>query len=157
MLRQVYWAGFSNPCCGVFQPFYMHGCKVPASYALGSSTYSADSPWWQAARVKLLCDLNYPALQPKVREVFDAVEKWVLQRAEQHEADAARLIRDGRDAAAVERLQQMVDEDRARIQEHYVALNRTLPGILEKAGIRYLYADYLKGWAKKAGVPLVGF
>ena len=61
LLRQVYWACFSNPCCGVFQPFYLHGCKLPESYALGKSTYAADAPWWQANRIKLLCDLNYQA------------------------------------------------------------------------------------------------
>jgi hypothetical protein len=104
-----------------------------------------------------MCDLNYPASQPKVREVFEPTERWIMQRAEQCEADAARLIRDGRDAAAVERLQQLVDEDRARIEVDYAGLNQTLPGILEKAGIRYLCTDYLKDWAEKSGVPLVGF
>jgi dipeptidase len=157
LLRQVYWAAFGNPCCAVYQPFYLHGCQVPTNYAVGSSTWSADSPWWQAARVRLLCDLNYPTLQPKVREVFDPTEKWIMERAEQHEVDAIRLLRDGRDAAAVERLQRLVDEDCVRIQEQCAALNRTLPGMLEKAGIRYLYTDYLKDWAKKSGVPLVEF
>ncbi len=157
MLRQVYWAAFCNPCCGVFQPFSMNGCKLPANYALGSSTWSADSPWWQAARVKLLCDLNYPALQPKVREVFDPTEKSIMERAERNEVDAVRLLWDGRDAAAVERLQQLLDKDCARIQEHYAALNRTLPGVPERSGIRYLCTDYLRDWAKKTGVPLVDF
>ena len=25
LLRQVYWASFSNPCSAVFKPFYLHG------------------------------------------------------------------------------------------------------------------------------------
>ncbi|MFV1992111.1 MAG: C69 family dipeptidase, partial [Acidimicrobiales bacterium] len=41
LLRQVYWAGFSNPCCSVFQPFYLGGPAVPKNYSLGTSTYSA--------------------------------------------------------------------------------------------------------------------
>jgi secernin len=44
LLRQVYWASFSNPCCNVFKPFYLHGAQIPADYAQGTSTYSTDSP-----------------------------------------------------------------------------------------------------------------
>ncbi|MEK7403829.1 MAG: C69 family dipeptidase, partial [Acidobacteriota bacterium] len=59
LLRQVYWAGFSNPCVNVFKPFYCHGVKAPENYAKGTSTYAGDAPWWWANRVKLLCTLNY--------------------------------------------------------------------------------------------------
>jgi dipeptidase len=36
LLRQVYWASFSNPWCNVFKPFYLHGPAVPASYSAGT-------------------------------------------------------------------------------------------------------------------------
>lgn len=157
LLRQVYWASFCNPCCGVFQPFYLHGCKVPESYARGTNRYSADSPWWQAARVKLLCDLNYQALNPEVRKVFDATEQRAMARQQQAEAEALRLLGDDRQGPAMERLQRLVDEDCARIQQEYKMLNETLPRTLNKIGVRYLYADYLKGWVSKTGVPLVDF
>ena len=157
LLRQVYWAGFCNPCCGVFRPFYLHGCKIPESYAAGSSTHSIDSPWWSAARVKLLCDLNYQALNPKVREVFDPTEAWVIRREEECEAETIRLIADGKESAAVERLQRLVNENCARIEQEYGLLNQTLPSALKEAGIRYLYTDYLKTWISKSGVPLTDF
>ena len=50
-----------------------------------------------------------------------------------------------------------MDEDCARIQQEYETLNQTLPRTLEKAGLRYLYTDYLNSWAPKTGVPLVDF
>ena len=154
LLRQVYWACFSNPCCGVFQPFYLHGCKLPESYALGKSTYAADAPWWQANRIKLLCDLNYQALHPKVREVFDPIEVEVMNRNRTCEEKVLRLIGEGQTGAAVQVAQAMVDGNCARIKEQYEILNRTLPDTLKKAGNHYLYTDYLKSWTLKSGVPI---
>ena len=49
LLRQVYWASFSNPWCNVFKPFYLHGPAVPASYSAGTSAYSGKSPWWSGS------------------------------------------------------------------------------------------------------------
>jgi dipeptidase len=45
LLRQVYWASFSNPCCGVFKPFYLHGVKVPKDHETGCSVYNRMSRW----------------------------------------------------------------------------------------------------------------
>jgi dipeptidase len=157
LLRQVYWACFGNPCCGVFQPFCLHGGKVPQDYALGTSTYSADSPWWSAARVKLLCDLNYQALNPRVREAFDPTEAWVTQRQTQCESQILQLIHDGKEDAAVAHVQRLVDENHERIRQQYDALNKTLPTALKSAGIQYLYADYLKSWISQSKVPLPAF
>lgn len=156
LLRQVYWAGFSNPCCGVFQPFYLRGPRVPGSYAAGTSAYDAHSPWWQANRVKLLCDLNYRALNPKVREVFDATEKWEMGRQRECEAEVIRLLDQGKTAAAIECLQQFVDENCARTRQEYRMLNRELPTMLKAAGAEYLYTDYLEEWSRRKGVPLPG-
>jgi len=156
LLRQVYWSSFSNPCCGVFQPFYLHGPRVPADYAAGTSTYSADSPWWQANRVKLLCDLNYRALQPKVREVFDATEHWEMERQSECEAEVTRLLDEAKTDAAVERLQQFIHANGARMEREYAMLNETLSRMLEARGVEYLYIDYLKQWSRSKGVPLPG-
>ena len=156
LLRQVYWAGFSNPCCGVFQPFYLRGPRVPANYAAGSSTYAADSPWWQANRVKLLCDLNYRALNPKVRAVFDVTEKWEMGRQRECEAEVIRLVDEDKTDAAVERLQQFINENCARAQQEYRVLNAALSRMLEAEGAEYLYTGYLKEWSRQKGVPLPG-
>jgi hypothetical protein len=43
--------------------------------------------------VKLLCDLNYQALNPTVRGVFNETEKWILQRQSPYEFQALELIR----------------------------------------------------------------
>ena len=153
-LRQVYWASFSNPCCNVFKPFYLHGPKVPPTYATGTSTYSADSPWWWANRVKLLCDLNHPALNPTVRGVFDQTERWEMERQERMEAEALRQIKAGKEAGAVALLQQFVNENCERVEKEYRMLNQTLPEQLATIGVSYLYKDYMKEWTSKLGVPL---
>jgi len=154
LLRQVYWAGFSNPCSNLFKPFYLHGPRVPAAYAEGSSTYSNDSPWWLANRLKLLCDLNYSALAPAIRKVFDATEGDEFERQKRLEAEARKLIEAGKEAEAVKLLQRFIDENCARAEKEYRTLNQTLPARLEKAGIEYLFTDYVRGWTSKHGVPL---
>jgi len=153
-LRQVYWASFSNPCCNVFKPFYFHGPKVPENYATGTSTYSADSPWWWANRVKLLSDLNSQALSPTISGIFDLTEQWEMQRQKTYEAQALRLIQSGKEAEAVELLQQFIDENCARVENEYQMLNSTLPTMLETVGIKYVFSDYLKDWSSKKQVPL---
>jgi dipeptidase len=153
-LRQVYWASFSNPCCNVFKPFYLHGPKVPASYAIGTSSYATDSPWWWANRVKLLCDLNHPALAPTVRGVFDQTERWEMERQAQVEADALRLIKAGNDADATSHLAQFINENCERVEKEYRMLNQVLPATLETVGVNYLYTDYMKEWTSQKGVPL---
>jgi secernin len=153
-LRQVYWASFSNPCCNVFKPFYLHGPQVPPSYAVGTSTYSADSPWWLANRLKLLCDLNHPALNPNVRGVFDQTERWEMDQQERVEADALRQICAGKEADAVALLQQFINENCERVEKEYRMLNQTLPETLAAVGVSYLYRDYIKEWTSKQGVPL---
>ena len=99
LLRQVYWAALGNPCCGVFQPFFLQGVGVPDQLSVGDGVYSVDSPWWQATRVKVACDLNYGQLNPVVRETFDATEAWEIERQRQCESEAlARLQQDKEDA-----------------------------------------------------------
>ena len=154
LLRQVYWASFSNPCSSVFKPFYLHGPTIPASYAAGTSMYSADSPWWWANRVKLLCDLNHPALCPVVRGVFDETERWEMDRQARVEAAAAQAMKAGKEAEAVALLQQFSNENCERVEKEYRQLNQTLPAKLVSAGINYLYVDYLKEWTAAKGVPL---
>ena len=153
-LRQVYWASFSSPCCNVFKPFYLGGPTVPASYAAGTSTWSADSPWWWAKRVKLLCDLNYRILQPAVRATFDATERWEMGRQVPVEAEALREIKDGKESAGLKLLQQFSNENCERVAKEYRMLQSTLSTMLETVGVEYLYADYLKDWSSKKGVPL---
>jgi dipeptidase len=154
LLRQVYWASFSNPCSGVFKPFYLHGPTIPSSYAIGTSTYSADSPWWWANRIKLLCDLNHPALFPTVRGLFDETERWEMERQARVEAEAAQAIKAGKEAEAVALLQRFSNANCDRVEQEYRQLNQTLPEKLATAGINYLYSDYLKKWTSGKGVPL---
>jgi len=154
LLRQVYWAGFSNPCSSVFQPFYLHGTSVPETYARGTSTYSADSPWWQANRVKLLCDLNHGAACPRVRSEFDRIEGWEMERQRAVEAEAGALLKKGREQEAVAALERFVDENGARITNEYRTLNETLPPTIATAGIEFLFLDYLRDWTARSRVPL---
>ena len=154
LLRQVYWASFSNPCCSLFKPFYLNGPKVPDSYAKGTSTYSADSPYWWAKRVRLLCDLNYRALNPSVRGIFDLTEEWEVERQSTYEAEALKLIQEGAQGAATGLIQKFIDGNCARAEKEHKLLNETLPIMLETVGIEYLYVDYLKGWTADKNVPL---
>ena len=154
LLRQVYWASFSNPCCNVFKPFYMHGPTLPNSYAAGSSTYAGDAPWWWANRVKLLCDLNYSALAPTVRGVFGQTERWEMDRQATVEAEALREIKAGNEAGAVKMLQEFVNENCERVGKEYRMLNEILPTTLKTVGIEYVFEDYLKAWTSQKGVPL---
>ncbi len=154
MLRQVYWSSFSNPCSNAFRPFYLNGPKIPPIYAQGTSTYSEDSPWWAANRVRLLCDLNHQALAPTVQGVFSRTEAWEKERQQTVEAQVERLVRAGRNDAAVRLLQEFVNENTLRVEKEYRMLNKTLPEMLETVGIEYLYTDYMKGWTEKTGVPL---
>lgn len=154
LLKQVYWAGFSNPCCNVFKPFYLNGPKVPDSYGTGTSTFAEQSPWWWANRVKLLCDLNHRALLPTVRAVFDRTEEWEMQRQNRSEAEALRLIAGGENQAAIDILQQYINENCRRIEREYEMLNRTLTTMLETLGIEYLFTEYVKEWTSSKGVPL---
>jgi dipeptidase len=154
LLRQVYWASFANPCCSLFKPFYLNGPKVPENYAKGTSTYSSDSPYWWAKRVRLLCDLNYRALNPTARGIFDLTEEWELQRQSTYEAEALQLIQRGETGAAEELLQKFVDGNCARAEREYKLLNETLATMLETVGTEYLYVDYVKGWTEQKKVPL---
>lgn len=154
LLRQVYWAGFSNPCTAAFKPFYLHGPTVPPAYGQGTSRYSGESPWWWANRTKLLCDLNYRALVPAVRGVFDLTEEWELERQANVEAEAMKLIEAGRETEAVRVLQQFVDANCSRIEKEYNLLGQSLPATLKTVGARYLFLDYLRQWTSEHGVPL---
>jgi secernin len=154
LLRAVYWASFSNPCCNVFKPFYLHGATLPAAYAMGSSTYACDSPWWWANRVKLLCDLNYSALAPTVRGVFDLTERWEMERQATVEAEALRQIKAGNEAEAVRLIQGFVNDNCERVGKEYRMLNEILPATLKSVGAEYVFADYLKDWTSQKGVPL---
>jgi dipeptidase len=154
LLRQVYWASFSNPCSNVFKPFYLNGPKIPANYGAGTSAYSGDSPWWLANRVKLLCDLNHSALAPAIRGVFDLTERSAMERQNRLEADVRKLIEAGRDAEAVKRLQEFIDGNCARADKEYKMFNQTLPAMLETAGIEFLFTDYVRKWTSTHGVPL---
>jgi len=154
LLRGVYWASFSNPCCNVFKPFYLHGPTLPPAYAQGSSTYCAESPWWWANRVKLLCDLNYSALAPTVRGVFDQTERWEMDRQATVEAEALRQIKAGNEAAAVRLLQQFTDDNCQRMEKEYRMLNEILPATLKTVGTQFVFVDYMKAWTSQKGVPL---
>jgi dipeptidase len=154
VLRQVYWASFSNPCCNVFKPFYLNGPKVPAPYAEGTSKYSEDSPWWSANRLKLLCDLNHSAVSPTVRGVFDLTEGWEMERQKRVEAEARRLFDAGKEADANQLLQTFINANCERVGKEYGMLNQTLPAMLDTVGIKYLFLDYMKDWTKKSAVPL---
>jgi dipeptidase len=127
---------------------------VPSGYAAGTSTYSVDSPWWWANRVKLLCDLNSRALGPTVRGIFDLTEQWEMQRQKRYEAEVIKLIREGRETEAVLLLQGFINENCARIEKEYKMLNQTLPTMLDTVGVEYVFTDYLKGWSSKNKVPL---
>jgi len=154
LLRQVYWAGFSNPCCSVSQPFYLHGPKIPDDYANGTSTYSADAPWWWANRIKLLCDLNYRTLNPRVRQVFNKTEMWEVERQKECEANVKSLLKEGKKEAAVACVQEFINHNGNRVEREYRQLNITLPVSLQEVGIEYLFTEYLADWALKAKVPL---
>lgn len=154
LLRQVYWAAFGNPCCSVYHPFYLHGVGMPQDFRVGSDVYSPNSPWWQAARIKLACDFNYAKLNPKVRSVFDPTEKWEMDRQQLYEAKAMAFIEAGHMAAAQRELQQFVDDNIKRGQQEVRALNESLPALLGDTGIEYLYGDYQKEWIRVKGVPL---
>jgi secernin len=154
LLRQVYWASFSNPCSNVFKPFYLCGPRPPASYAKGSSTWSADSPWWAANRVKLLCDLKYTALAPVCRSMFQATERWEFEQQARTEGEARSLMDAGKQAEAIRLLQDYIDANCARVDQEYGTLNETLPAMLKETGISYLFLDYLRGWTSKSRVPL---
>ena len=154
LLRQVYWAAFGNPCCSVYQPFYLHGVGVPKHLGVGDNSYSADSPWWLATRIKLACDFNYAKLNPQVRKVFDATEKWEMDRQQQFETKTMALIEAGNLVAAQETLRQFVDENAEKVSQDVKALNESLPASLDNVGIRYLYEDYLKEWIRANEIPL---
>ncbi len=154
LLRQVYWSSFSNPCSNVFKPFYLNGPVTPAGFAQGTSTYSADSPWWWANRVKLLCDLNYRALSPDVRSTFDATEQWEIDRQKQVEDEVRVLLKAGKKTDAVSLLQRFIGENSARVEREYRTFNDSLPAKLKSAEVEYLFVDYLKDWTSKARVPL---
>ncbi len=157
LLGQVYWASFSNPCSGVYQPFYFGGVRVPKSYSSGTSRYSPDSPWWLANRIKLLCALNHPALAPAVRAVFDPTEKSIFERQVEVEKKASELVAGGHRDQAIELLQEFVSANVSRIEEQRVRLNDSLPESLKKSGVHYLFAEYMKEWTSKASVPLPAF
>ncbi len=154
LLREVYWASFSNPCCNVFKPFYLHGPTLPQNYATGSSTYSSDSPWWWANRVKLLCDLNYSALAPTVRGVFEQTERWEMDRQVTVEAEAMRQLQAGKGADAISLLQSFMNENCERVEKEYQLLNEILPATLKTVGTEYVFGDYMKDWTSQKGVPL---
>ena len=90
-----------------------------SSYAIGTSTYSENSPWWWANRLKLLCDLNHTALSPTVRRVFDVTERWEMERQSRVEAKALRQIQAGKETEAVSLLQQFINENCERVEKEY--------------------------------------
>jgi hypothetical protein len=86
--------------------------------------------------------------------VFDQTERWEMDRQGGAEAEALKDVKDGRDADAVALLQHYINENCERVGKEYRTLNQTLTEKLSAAGVNYLYADYLKDWTSKKGVPL---
>ena len=154
LLRQVYWAAFGNPCCGVYQPFYLHGVGVPEGLSVGDNMYSPESPWWLTTRLRLACDLNYERLNPRIRETFSVTEQWEMERQLPRESKALELIQSGNRAAAQNLLRQFVDENFQRVSHELKALNESVPSELTKAGVDYLFQDYLRQWILDKKVPL---
>src|SRR4029450_6778304 len=99
--------------------------------APGTSPYSEDSPWWQANRVKMLCSLNYRALAPKVREVFDPIESDEMEENRRVEVEVRKLLQAGKETEATARLQAFVNANCERIGKEYATLNSSLPSQLE--------------------------
>jgi hypothetical protein len=104
--------------------------------------------------VKLLCDLNYSALAPTVRGVFDQTERWEMDRQATVEAEALRQVKAGNEADAIRILQRFMNENCERVEKEYRMLNEVLPSTLKTVGIEYVFADYMKGWTSTKDVPL---
>jgi hypothetical protein len=70
------------------------------------------------------------------------------------EAEALRLVEAGKEADAIGLLQHFVNENCERVEKEYRMLNEILPATLKTVGIAYLFADYMKDWTSRKGVPL---
>ncbi len=156
MLRAVYWASFSSPCVNVFKPFYFAGRTVPENYAIGEDTYSADSPWWWAEKVKRQCDLNYNRLAPKAAALFRETEEWALAKSRRVEAEAAKLARMGREEDARKLLREFSRECCARVEKEYARLHDVLEKTVAETGIDYPWVDELRETCEKNGLSLPG-
>jgi hypothetical protein len=77
-----------------------------------------------------------------------------MGRQRECEAEVQRFLAEGNREAAVARIQAFVNENSERVDQEYRALNAELPQLLEKAGINYLFVDYLDSWTSKSKVPM---
>jgi len=144
MLRQVYWAAFSTPCVNVFRPFYFADQTVPDQYGVATNKYSEDSPWWQAEKLKRLCDLNYNKLAPVVKGVFSETEKWELARSRAIEAQAFQCIKRNNDTEAKKLIRQFSSQCVMRTDKEYRFLHDVLERMIPEVGIDYLWIDSLR-------------
>lgn len=156
MLRQVYWASFSNPCVNVFRPFYFAGQTVPDQFGVGTNKYSEDSPWWWAEKMKRLCDLNYNKLAPVVKGVFSETEKWELARSETIESEVLRLLKDSNNEEAEKILQDFCSYCCMRTGKEYKLLHKVLEQMIHEVGVDYLWIDMLRKNCKISDLALPG-
>ena len=77
-----------------------------------------------------------------------------MARQETYEAQALKLIQEGREKEAAALLQKFINENCARVEKEYAMLNNTLERMLETIGVNYVFEDYLKDWTSAKGVPL---
>jgi len=156
LLSKVYWSSFSTPCVNVFKPFYFTSQGVPPHYSIGTNKYSEDSPWWQAEKIKRLCDLNYNIFSSVVRGVFSETEKLELTRSKTIEYEVLRLLQESKNVEAEKILYDFSTYCCTRTDKEYNLLQNILQQMIQELGSNYLWIDNLRENCKINSLTLPG-
>jgi secernin len=110
------WLCLGSPCVGVFLPCYVEA-RLPAALTRAGEAPDAESPWWRMRDLLSLVERDFAALVPRVRRVWDALERRLADEAPTIEAEADALRR----AGDVERAADVLSAFTARALEAWLA------------------------------------
>lgn len=125
----TYWfTGSSQPCVGMFKPFYLGCMSAPNEYSTGTNKYSPDSAWWIFERLKRRVDQNYAVFAPVVQSTWRELERLEFEQSKRIEGKALDLISAGKRTAAQKILQKFIN----KCSECAIKQARTLHTTVEK-------------------------
>lgn len=112
-LTATVWTAFGSPCLSVFRPVYPFAVGLLQELDTGSSTFSADSPWWKFERLQRMAAAN-PSLATPIRSVYAPLQEQFFADAAEAESKAEQLLATGNAPAAQTLLREIVDDTTRR-------------------------------------------
>lgn len=146
---------FSSPCISAYIPVYMTG-HLPASFQQGGASFTPTSLWWVMERLCCAVEADYARFAPQVRAAMDALEMTFTEHAQDAEAEAAVLCREGRRGKADALLNALMDSCAQRLLDVANTQFYQIQDILRQDGGLYgNRAALLRSYCGRTGIALI--